>query len=159
MQEKLESIWKDMINKGLTPDLYCYNTLLFALKNSHIPHHMTSPSSHMTSVPNSSRTLKAEKELRLNLHDFMPLTLYIEGQLRWLETTDIDQFLSRTKKLKIRADVRMHSLLVALSPDIFSILEKCKIPLDSIFFKTVIRRLKILGDVEGLEVSKLVDDE
>lgn len=141
-----------MKESGIKPNLQSYNVLLLSLRDSSIPPHISTASKHTTSVPNSTKTLRATREFKLDLGS-VTLTLYVSDKVRWLETEDIKKFLASMKRFRIHPDVRMLSLLVCLSPNVFSILEDCKVSLDKPFMKAAIDRLRLLGDREGVEVT------
>ena len=143
-----------MKESGIRPNLQSYNVLLLCLRDSAIPSHMLTVSKQTTLIPNTLKTLRAKREFKLDLGN-MTLTLYVVGKIRWLETEDIKEFLASLKKSRIRPDVRMLSLLVGLSSNVFSILEDCQVSLDKPFMKTAIDRLRLLKDEEGVKVEDL----
>lgn len=149
--ERVEEVWGSMYQNKLSPGLHCYNTLLLCLRDSHVPDHMTKDSDHVTIVPNTSKTLKASKEVTLTLKD-LSLTLYLSGKIRWMERSDIKELFSTMKEAKISCDVRTYSILVSLCVDVYSLLQRSRVPLDKPLIKAAIERLRLLGDRAGVEV-------
>lgn len=150
--ERVSDVWSAIKEKELVPSLYCYNTLLLCLRDSTIPDHMTVNCDHVTTVPNVTKTLKANKKVVLNLHTFS-LTLYLSGKHRWLEPVDVKEFFSSMRSSRVRADVRTYSILMSLVIDVHSLLKKSHVALDGPLLKAASDRLRLLGDKKGFEVS------
>ena len=156
--DKVSEIWSAIYDSGLTPQLYCYNSLLLCLRDCTLPDHMTKQSSHVTVIPSNRKYLRAKKEVVLSFQgETKPfaITLYISSKgIRWLTSQDIISILHDMRTNKISPDIRTYTMLISLAVDMNCLTNSKLVELDKTFVNAAIARRRQLGDQEGAKVRE-----